>query len=242
MSEPALTATPADAFMGHWFGDWNHGIDHCKCGHCGLYHHAYSREPIPCRMAPLLERPKSGVLEQVEEGFGTIWAIRPELSPSDTYNHSDCPDVRQFESREQLLEWLDGPRGAGITNRQHRWYGRIAVRNLQDFEGNVSRHSSFNDFIASGPPLVAWPSPKLDFDRIIRLACADEDPPVSCKLGPDWDFEEIVRDCCFRPGYKFDGCEISSFVSFRQSCVGLSRWVNRRRQMGPGLFLREIGE
>jgi hypothetical protein len=31
-------------------------------------------------------------------------------------------------------------------------------------------------------------------------------------------------------------------VSFRQSCVGLSRWVNRRRQMGPGLFLREIGE
>ena len=28
-------------------------------------------------------------------------------------------------------------------------------------------------------------------------------------------------------------------VSFRQSCVGLSRWVNRRRkerQMGPGYF------
>jgi len=29
-------------------------------------------------------------------------------------------------------------------------------------------------------------------------------------------------------------------VSFRQSCVGLSSGVNRRRQMGPGLFLWEI--
>ena len=28
-----------------------------------------------------------------------------------------------------------------------------------------------------------------------------------------------------------------STVSFRQSCVGLSSGVNRRRQMGPGLFL-----
>ena len=37
--EPNSPST--DTFMGHWFGDWNNGIDHLMCGHCGLHQHAY---------------------------------------------------------------------------------------------------------------------------------------------------------------------------------------------------------
>jgi hypothetical protein len=189
--------------MGHWFGDWTHGIDHERCG-CGMYRHAFDREPKPC---PLGSAP-GGLAEPISEDFGPRWAIRPELTLSDIYGDGVCPDVQQFESREETRQWLDATTN-GIPNRMCRSYGRIAVRTFQPFEGAPLVGESFVQFLSSGPGLAPWP--QFDLETSLRRTLIGEDPPISCKLGLDWDFEGIVRASRFGPGHQFAGRLLVSF-------------------------------
>jgi hypothetical protein len=199
-----LSAPASDPFMGHIFGDWSHGIDHELCGACRVYRHAFDkdRKLCPNGLGP------GARIEPAPEDFGRIWAIRPELTPSDIYGDQSCPDVMQFESQERLLGWLDSTSN-GIPNRKRRWYGRIAVRALQPLEGAPHQGHSFAEFLASGQGLAPWP--QTDVDTSLRRTLYDEDPAISLRFGEDWDFESIVRASRFRPGHQFAGRVLVSF-------------------------------
>src|SRR4051812_24834976 len=106
--KPDLVETFSDPYLGHLFGDWSHGIDHARCGHCGLYQHAFTgQDKKACPVAAALELGPGGICDAPDEDFANAWAIRPELSWSDIYQDREAPDVEQFESREELFDWLD---------------------------------------------------------------------------------------------------------------------------------------
>ena len=225
---------PSDSghFLGHLFGDWSYGVDHDKCGHCGLYRHVFEKENSPCSFphAPG-QRVECETESTPQLDFGSVWAIRPELSSSDIYTDTPCPDVKQFESREEMFEWLDG--GGPIPNRDRRRYGRIAVRTLSEFPGEPFTCRTFRQFLADGLGLTEWPT--INYEAAFSRALADEDLPISCKLAPDWDFDGIASTVRNRAARKLDGLRLISFpdqvsrivddlqMAFRERHPGASR-------------------
>jgi hypothetical protein len=202
LSDPNSLAS--DPFMGHWFADLRHGIDYEKCVACGVYHPDFEKSPKLC---PNATGP-GGTSESAAEDFGPTWAIRPELTPDDIYGDGELPDVLQFETRDQLLQWLDALT-YGVANRNRRWYGRIAVRGLEDFKGSPFEGPTFLRYIELGEKLAPWPT--LDFKTSIRHAFSGEEPPITCKLGPDWDLERILQASRSRPGHRFLGRQLTNF-------------------------------
>jgi hypothetical protein len=223
---------------GHYFVDWTHGIDHPRCAYCGLYRHAFDKNPQECKVRSQIGQDAlstGGVIQHDVEDFGDTWAIRPELTPDEIYCERPCPDVKRFPSRDKLFEWLDEPRdvidenGAAMnpkcevarycfwppycpwpleTRRKQRWYGRVAVRTLVQFEGPPFAGLTFHEFLVQ-QGIEDWPD--FDISTMIERSLGGRDPRVSCCLDSDWDFSAIEQDTAWMPGHEFAGCRIRSF-------------------------------
>jgi len=66
---------------------------------------------------------------------------------------------------------------------------------MSTFDSQSGTSRSFKRFGEWGIPLAPWP--KIDLEAMIGRAISGGDPPISCKLGADWDFDAIANETRF---------------------------------------------